>query len=220
MPKVAPEYLAERRRRILGAAGRCFAKQGFRETTIPDICLEAGVSPGAIYRYFASKDEIIDALCAESLERDESFLDAAAQAPTTIQAFEALGNGFMPRSSDPGSSLGPRFSVQYWAEAARNPQLLERTLDSTELYVEAMADIVRRGQADGDVNPQLDPKAVARVFIAIGQGLILQMAWQDAFEIGPFFETVRALVGGYFWQGKSDLGSEPRQGTPPEAEAW
>ena len=64
MPKVTEEHVAARRRQILSAALRCFARQGFHRTTMQDIFREADLSPGAVYSYFGSKDELIAAIIA------------------------------------------------------------------------------------------------------------------------------------------------------------
>ena len=66
MPKVSDRYLEERRQQILGAAVACFARQGFHRTTMKDIYSECGLSPGAVYDYFKSKDDIIVAACLDS----------------------------------------------------------------------------------------------------------------------------------------------------------
>ena len=59
MPKVTQAHLEARRQQILDAAFGCFARQGFHQTTMQDICREAELSPGAVYRYFDSKEAII-----------------------------------------------------------------------------------------------------------------------------------------------------------------
>ena len=61
MPKVSDSYLETKRQQLLDAAITCFARNGFSETTIEDICREAGVSHGALYRHFKSKEDIIEA---------------------------------------------------------------------------------------------------------------------------------------------------------------
>jgi len=63
MPKVTEAHIEARRHQILEAARTCFSRQGFHQTTVQDICKEAGLSPGAVYRYFPSKDHIIAATC-------------------------------------------------------------------------------------------------------------------------------------------------------------
>ena len=55
MPRVSREYLDRRRDEIAAAALRCFAREGFHRTTMQDIVAESGLSPGALYRYFAAK---------------------------------------------------------------------------------------------------------------------------------------------------------------------
>src|SRR3954469_17948312 len=65
MPKVTDEHVDARRRQILSAALRCFARQGFHRTTMQDIFREADLSPGAVYSYFDGKDELIGGIIAE-----------------------------------------------------------------------------------------------------------------------------------------------------------
>ena len=65
MPRVAESYLQSRRRQIMDAAIRCFAREGFHRTTMQDIFRETGLSAGAIYRYFKSKEDIVAAIAAE-----------------------------------------------------------------------------------------------------------------------------------------------------------
>jgi AcrR family transcriptional regulator len=55
MPKVTEAHLEARRQQILDAALACFSRRGFHQSTMQDICQEAELSPGAVYRYFRSK---------------------------------------------------------------------------------------------------------------------------------------------------------------------
>ena len=75
MPKVTEEHVEARRRQILAAALRCFAREGFHRATMQDIFRESDLSPGAVYSYFTGKDELMQAIIAEVM----SFAgDAAA----------------------------------------------------------------------------------------------------------------------------------------------
>ncbi len=65
-PKVSEEHMEERRQQILDAAVRSFSRGGLHQTTIEDIRLEAGLSRGAVYHYFKSKEEVFEALMDES----------------------------------------------------------------------------------------------------------------------------------------------------------
>src|SRR5258708_25921276 len=71
---------ADRRGEILAAAQTCFARSGFHQTSMQEICAEAGMSPGNLYRYFRSKEDIIAGIA----ERDRA--DAAQQ-------FASVGHG-------------------------------------------------------------------------------------------------------------------------------
>jgi TetR/AcrR family transcriptional regulator, transcriptional repressor of aconitase len=62
MPKVSQQYRDARREHILNSARRCFMRDGFHATSMQDLVAEAGLSAGAVYRYFASKDEMIVAI--------------------------------------------------------------------------------------------------------------------------------------------------------------
>lgn len=62
MPRVSEEHLERRRQQILDAAQTIFARKGLHATTMQDVFAESGLSAGAVYRYFKSKNDIIEAL--------------------------------------------------------------------------------------------------------------------------------------------------------------
>ena len=80
MRRANVQLAADRRDEILVAAQTCFARSGFHQTSMQEICTEAGMSPGNLYRYFRSKEDIIAGIA----ERDRA--DAAQQ-------FAAVGQG-------------------------------------------------------------------------------------------------------------------------------
>ena len=82
MAKVQPEYLELRRREILDGAAACFARRGFHQATMQNSCDEAGLSLGAVYRYFHGKEEMIEAMCARGHEDVEAIHQTVAQGRT------------------------------------------------------------------------------------------------------------------------------------------
>ncbi|KAA0239025.1 TetR/AcrR family transcriptional regulator [bacterium] len=66
MPKVDDAHLAARRQSILEAACKVFCTRGIRSATMAEVAAEAGISPGAIYRYFPSKDDLARVCMADS----------------------------------------------------------------------------------------------------------------------------------------------------------
>src|SRR5215475_3238699 len=73
MRRANAQLKADRRDEILAAAQTCFARSGFHQTSMQEICTQAGMSPGNLYRYFRSKEEIIAGIA----ERDRA--EAAQQ---------------------------------------------------------------------------------------------------------------------------------------------
>src|SRR2546428_9202781 len=62
MPRVVPEYKEEARTRILTAANQVFGEKGYRQATMDDVAKKLGVSKGALYLYFSSKEELFEAI--------------------------------------------------------------------------------------------------------------------------------------------------------------
>src|SRR5713101_2207804 len=115
MPRVVPEYKEEARSRILRAASQVFDEKGYRQATMDDIAQKLGVSKGALYLYFASKEELFDAICkTEPLAFKEilnsTFREKADPAESSVEFFEKM----MKRS---GSNTGLRFEIL--SEASR-----------------------------------------------------------------------------------------------------
>src|SRR3954469_21945833 len=67
MPRVSDDHLERRRQQILDAARRCFVRKGFHRTSMQDVFAESGLSAGAVYRYFKSKNEIIHAIATDKV---------------------------------------------------------------------------------------------------------------------------------------------------------
>ena len=86
MRKVDPVKYDEKRREILEAAGRCFVRDGFHGTSTSAICAEAGISPGHLYHYFASKEAIIEAMAVANLGRAAERFSQLAESSNVVTA--------------------------------------------------------------------------------------------------------------------------------------
>lgn len=202
MPKVSPEYSEARRVQIIDAAYRCFARNGFHQTTMREIYKEAQLSPGAIYHYFRSKDEIIKASFEHDFARSFGLFQAALQQADSLAALEEIFE-FLFAGLAEASQLGAtRVNVQGWGEALLNPDVLASVLQVFSGYRAAVAQLIRQSQQAGKVNPQLDPDAVARVMHSLYLGLELQMAWEpDKVDSRAYLSVVKAFLQGGFTTG-------------------
>src|SRR5438874_6116869 len=121
MPKVLPDYLEKRRQQILGAAAACFSRNGFHRTSMQEICGEADLSPGAIYRYFRSKEEIIAAISQANHQAELALVDEIKSRGATLEILGELANEFFGHLRDDEICL----NIALWAEATRNADIRE-----------------------------------------------------------------------------------------------
>ncbi|MCP9983807.1 TetR/AcrR family transcriptional regulator [Actinomadura madurae] len=112
MPRVSEEHLERRRRQILEAARACFVRKGIHETSMQDIFAEAGLSAGAVYRYFKSKNEIIEANVATVVGELHAFFDELGRSEPLLpvdQVMERLAGKVVDLSGEDGPlRLAPR----------------------------------------------------------------------------------------------------------------
>lgn len=194
MPKVSDEYKEKQRRHIIDSAYRCFARKGFHQTTMRDIFDEAELSAGAIYRYFSSKDAIIQASFDFDYRRSFDRFHAASYSPDPLQALIDLID-FLFHGLKSAAALGAgRVNVQGWGEALLNPALGAARREVIDHYLEALAEVIRHGQQIGQVDRALDPRSMARVLLSLYYGLELQRALDEEVDIDSYAAAVRALL--------------------------
>lgn len=196
MPRVSPAHRDARRRQILDAAVICFARQGFHRATVHDIVRESGLSPGAIYRYFAGKAAIIDAIGAERHALELALIAAARGTGDLPQVLRKMAREFFALLEDPAERRRRRVALQIWAEALRDPRLLRQVRGGVDRPRALLTDLLRAGQAAGALSPALAPDAVARVMIALFQGFVLQQAWDPKIAVAPYLAALDAVVDG------------------------
>lgn len=201
MPKVTEAHLESRRQQILDAAFVCFGRQGFHQTTMQDIFREAGLSPGAVYRYFDSKEAIIEAICEGCEQPDLPPFEALQNAPTLTIMEQLSEKGFADLAA-PEAAFKLPVIVSWWSEAMRSPEIKSALRDNMiEQWKALLTQIVARAQASGEIDAALEPEAVARVLLSTWQGLVLQKALDPNVDVATYLDVVRAMYSGSFWVG-------------------
>src|SRR3989442_10627140 len=135
MPRVVPEYKEEAKSRIVSAANHVFAEKGYRQATMDDVAKKIGVSKGALYLYFASKEELFEAICrTEPLAlRDilySSFSESKNPLESASEFFEKMVNRY-------GSNPELRFEI--FSEASHNPVLRRGLKKPQDEYANTLA---------------------------------------------------------------------------------
>jgi AcrR family transcriptional regulator len=196
MPKISDLQRETRRRQILDAALRCFSRDGFHATTTADIVRESGVSQGTLYLYFATKDDIVVAL-ADDRHQGEAFLNALAESePDPLEGLFLLIELYGRGLTDAKRADLRRVGIQGWAEALRSPRIQASIVDGLRPVREAIAHLVARGQAAGQIRGDVDPAAMASILIAACQGLVLQVTWGEAIELHAVGTLLRQMIRG------------------------
>jgi len=162
----------ETRATILDAAVRRFSISGYDAASVDDICAEAGVSKGAFYHHFETKQAVFLQLLEEWLQQLDADLQAAlGEAPTVVDGLL----GMAARTRGVFSAADGRLSIllEFWAQARKDPVVWERTIAPFRRNREAFAGIIRKGIEEGSL-ASVDADKAAQALMSIVVGIILQ----------------------------------------------
>ena len=194
MPKVTDAHRAARRDQILLAAWKCFARKGFHATSMSDVINEAGLSAGAVYLYFRSKDDIIVGVAGQVFSGIEGRLMAfVAQdpppSPADIIDF-LVEQPVLARAQAPADLFPLLLSV--WSEASRNPTVNEVAGKLLHELRTVLGQAIQRWVDAG--NPlAIDPEKLAPVMMSLVQGMVMQVSIDGQPPFEDYRTTIRAL---------------------------
>jgi TetR/AcrR family transcriptional regulator, transcriptional repressor of aconitase len=197
MPRVTDRYVQRRRREILAAARRRFARDGFHATTMEDVITEAGVSSSVVYRWFSGKDELVAASIGEVLEGVVDALEAALRVEPPLPVMEAIRRvlvAVLERTAQDGEDLSA-IVVQAWAEAMRDPSVKDLLGTLYTRIREGLAELVERHQAAGTMSPDLNPEAVAHQLFSLIPGFVVQHLVLGPEELDAYAAAGEQLLG-------------------------
>jgi AcrR family transcriptional regulator len=163
---------ADTRRRILTAASECFAKHGYDATGVAEICEQAGVTKGAFYHHFESKQEVFLAL----LEAWRAGLDArlagvqAERASMPQALHRMIGEAISAFEAARGQV--PLF-LEFWSKASRDPLVWKGTIAPYRNYRVLLASLIEQGIAEGSLRA-VDAQDTADMLLSIALGMLLQ----------------------------------------------
>ncbi|NQX27199.1 TetR/AcrR family transcriptional regulator [Microbacteriaceae bacterium VKM Ac-2854] len=195
MPKVTPAHRDARRAEITAAALRCFAEKGFQRTSMADIIAEAGLSAGAIYGHFPSKQDIVLSVADRILAERSAGIDAAAQSAAVPTPGRVLLDALGGVSSE---LLGTRLLVQLWGEATTDPGLAELVQGLFARLRRAWVDYLRAWAVSGGRLDDDGATAWAEermpLLLGLAQGFIVQSALLPEFDDEAYIRGVDALL--------------------------
>ncbi|OGR39260.1 MAG: transcriptional regulator [Desulfovibrionales bacterium GWA2_65_9] len=190
MRTVDPVKHEAKRREILDAAGRCFARKGFQGATISNICAEAKISPGHLYHYFASKEAIVGAIAEVGLEANVELLARIMAKPDAIAALVAE----VRHPKDQREKTGQVLLLDMLVEAGRNPAMAGILQEHSRKLQTLLADFIRKGQARGQIDPGLDPEVAAGIVLCVGDGMRALALRNPEVDMGKSLDTLKILL--------------------------
>ncbi|MEV7323647.1 TetR/AcrR family transcriptional regulator [Streptomyces sp. NPDC093970] len=193
MPKVSQEYMDARRAQILDAARRCFLRDGFHSTSMQDLFAESGLSAGAVYRHFASKDDMILAIAEENMREVLTLVHTVATTRPGGSVGAVLAEVLDLVSARSAEHDTSRLAVLAWSEALRNPALAGQIGTLLTQMRSDLAAIVRQHQETGALPAGVTADEIAGALVCILPGYIVQVAMLDPAHVAGVGEAVRAL---------------------------
>lgn len=184
-------HASERHTRILDAAERVFARAGFHLATMNDVAVEAGMSPGNLYRYFPSKDAIIAAMAERdrsTIAADFSLLDPARG--SVLDQIEALGRRRMAEEPRAKAIL----ALQIMAEASRSDTMAElcHAIDGSVLG--GLTDAIAGAKRSGELPQNLDDSRFLAAILMMADGFFCRRAIDPNYDAAEAAETIFAVM--------------------------
>jgi AcrR family transcriptional regulator len=174
MPKISEAARLEVRRKILVSAWTCFSREGFHATSMDDVIAETGMSSSSVYRYFRSKDDLIDAAARDTMGQTFASLAALLDhqpSPTPPETLAMLADNLSRRRG--GEYDLTKVSMATWAEALRRPTLHGFVHQFYADLIGVFAALTQRWIADGHLPANTDPEALPRLFVTLMPGMIV-----------------------------------------------
>ena len=191
MPKVVAEYKEEARARIVKAALRTFSEKGYHQTTMDDIAKRLGVSKGALYLYFPSKEELFRG-CYETAPQAFSeilrstFKDSRNPMQNVQDFFDKMQERFASNSA---------LSYEIFAQASRNPTIRKILKENYDEYARIMTRFLEEMKERGVLEKNLETRALAKALIALWNGMetILTVGFPASEAKRAWLEAMKAM---------------------------
>lgn len=188
MPKLVPAEMERRRGRIVTAARECFSVRGFSDCSMDDICERAGLSKGAVYNHFASKEELIYAVA------DDQAL--SLQRLTEGKSLAAIRDSLLEIFSYPDTGPDARLEFHALSRAVTDEGLRSRMQRNSRLVEQALDAALAQLEASGQVRLRTTRTRACGILLVFLHGIFARqlLAGDGAAQIRDDFAALLDLV--------------------------
>lgn len=156
--------------RIMEAAKICFLRSGFQGASMHQICAEAGMSPGALYRYFPSKEAIIEAICEADRKHDAEIFTAMFENPDVIDGFVNAAMAHIRHMHESGNA---GLFAEIRVESIRNDAINLTCQGALGEVQQNFRCYLQRAIDRGEIEPAVELDHLLPMIVAIGEGLAI-----------------------------------------------
>lgn len=160
----------ETRSRIIESAIKLFSTRGFNAASVDDICKDAGISKGAFYHHFESKQALFLALLDGWLQTIDNAIEASKDL-TVPETFMQMTAAFPYIFETAGEGL-PMF-LEFWLQASRDKKIWDASIAPYRRYHKYFTTLIKKGVDEGSF-VEVDPELTARMIVSTAMGLLLQ----------------------------------------------
>jgi AcrR family transcriptional regulator len=160
----------ETRTRIMESSVKLFSERGFNAASVDDICAEAGISKGAFYHHFESKQGLFLALLDGWLKAIDNAIEASKDM-TAPETFLQMTEAFPYVFETAGNHL-PMF-MEFWLQASRDKKIWQASIAPYRRYHKYFTSLIKKGVDEGSF-ADVEPRIASRLIISTAMGLLLQ----------------------------------------------
>ena len=167
MPKVVPEYKEEAKARILNAATEMFLEQGYKNTKMTQIAKRLGVSKGALYQYYKSKEELL----LEVIKSGAQFRRSSVFNNMTLEQLPLLSTKKYYDKMIQSTAQIDKFGVEIAGIALHNPELMKGMRNFFLDEVNIIQEYFEKAKEAGKIKPDTDTRVIAVAILSFRSGL-------------------------------------------------
>ncbi len=158
--------------KIMNAAIKLFSHSGYDAASVADICKEAGVSKGAFYHHFPSKQSLFLEIVNQWLHGLDEHLFTAHSSENVPQTILRIAGSLGLIFQQAKGQLPMYF--EFMVQASRDQAVWDAAIAPFHYYQSHIAQLLEQGKAEGSIRAEVDAATAARVLISLAVGTLLQ----------------------------------------------